>query len=207
MMQFARTISSIEGYRLWDFQRQILFLVFVLCIPTMYINIWNKHQKGVLLRYVVSHLLYISSTCSTRREGKSTIFQMIAAALVLCAPRRSDYPFGIGIFSINLAASKKMINDIGKILLSMKRPVGVTIHIYSTLIIVKFPDGKENRIYGFQTGEVSFVKMWVSDNEPTNLNKGKFLSFFPCLKWRITILTSSSMNSIRNWITNTCKWK
>lgn len=159
MMQFARTVSSIEGYRLWDFQRQILFLVFVLCIPTMYVNIWNKHQKTVLLRYVVDHLLYISSTCSTRREGKSSIFQMIAAALVLCAPPRSDYSFGIGIFSINLDASKKMIGDIGKILLSMKRPDNVTdIKIFSTKIIVIFKGGKRNIIYGFQTGEVSFLK-------------------------------------------------
>ncbi len=156
MMNFARTVSSMEGYRLWDYQRQILFLIFSLAIPTMYINIWDKHQKSVLLRYLIDTLLCISSTSATRREGKSTIFQIIAAALALTAPRRNGYPFGIGIFSINLQASKKMIQDIEKIIMSMKHPPGVTVHATATMIIIKFPDGKENRIYGFQTGDVSF---------------------------------------------------
>jgi hypothetical protein len=160
MLNFARTISSIPGLRLFEFQRELLPLALLLAIPTMYFNIWYKYRKQVLARYGLTEadLRYIVSACAARRDGKSTFFQMLAAALVLTAPRRrhGEYAYGIGLVSINLEASKKMIGDIERLIHSIpNKPEGIKIYKTATRIRVLFPDGESNIIYGFQTGEVS----------------------------------------------------
>jgi hypothetical protein len=105
--------------------------------------------------------LIIASTGAPRRAGKSTLLQLVAAALVICTPtcKNGDYPFGVGLVSINLGASKKMIDDILDIIDKMpNKPEGITIHSNATFIKVTFADGRDNRIYGFQTGQVSCLE-------------------------------------------------
>ena len=88
MLRFARVLSSV--FRLFEFQKQLAALAFILAIPTMYFNIWSKYRRQVLARYGLteSQLYSMVSACATRRDGKSTFFQLLAAALVLCSPPR-----------------------------------------------------------------------------------------------------------------------
>lgn len=159
MLMFATVISSV--YRLFEFQKQLVALTCILAIPTLYFNIWSKYRRQILARYGLTEqeLYSMVSACASRRDGKSTFFQLLAAALVLCSPprRNSEYSFGIGIVSINLEASKKMIRDIEKIIhMIPDKPEGIKIQKTATKIIVTFPNGLQNIIYGLQTGEVRF---------------------------------------------------
>lgn len=160
MMRFARAVSSVPGKRLWDFQKELLNLIMTLVVPSMYFNIWNRYRDKVLARYnlTLNDLLIIASTGAPRRAGKSTLLQLVAAALAITTPtcKNGDYPFGVGLVSINLGASKKMIDDILDIIDKMpNKPEGITIHSNATFIKITFADGRDNRIYGFQTGQVS----------------------------------------------------
>lgn len=161
IMNFARTVSSVPGKRLWDFQKELLNLIITLIVPTMYFNIWNRYRDKVLARYglTLNDLLIIASTGAPRRAGKSTLLQLVGAALAITSPtcKHGEYPFGVGLVSINLGASKKMIDDILDIIDKMpNKPDGITIHSNATFIKITFADGRDNRIYGFQTGQVSF---------------------------------------------------
>jgi hypothetical protein len=99
------------------------------------------------------------------------LLQMVALAMALTTPTRKhgEYAFGIGLVSVNLGASKKMISDIVDLLESLpNKPPGISIHSNATFIEITFPDGRTNRIYGFQRGPVSgiikkkyFVRMYV----------------------------------------------
>jgi hypothetical protein len=160
MINLSRYLSSI--HRLFEYQKQLAPLAFLLAIPTMYYNIWHKYRRQILARYGLTEaqLYSMISTTATRRDGKSTFFQLLVAALALASPprRHGEYAFGLGIVSINLEASKKMITDIERILQMMpNKPDGIRIHKTATKIIITFPDGRQNIIYGFQTGEVSLT--------------------------------------------------
>lgn len=163
MREFCRVLTEIPGYDPFEYQLTLMNIIVELAIPTFYWNVWKDHKQAVLERYGVNRIPTITSSCASRRDGKSTFFQMVVAALLLCSPPRKDYTYGIGLVSINLAGSKKMIEDIGNMLKTINYP-GVKIDVTATRIEVTHPCGGVNRAFGFQTGNVSdfeCVCMWV----------------------------------------------
>jgi len=156
---FCKVMTRIPGYNPYEYQLNLMNVVIDSLIPTFYWYIWQDHKKVILRRYGKKRIEQIYSSCASRRDGKSTFFQMVCVGLALCVPRRvNEYRYGIGLFSINLQGSKKMIEDIYNMLKLVSYP-DVTIEKTKTNIRVYHKDGM-NEILGFQTGEVSFI-WWV----------------------------------------------
>lgn len=152
---FAMLLVTIPRLDPMEYQLSLMNVIIELAIPTFYYYIWTNMKASILKRYSVSSLPIITSSQAPRRDGKSTFYQMVVCALLLCAPVRKDYVYGIGLVSINLEGSKKMIDDIYRMLQSINWP-GVEIYATKTKIEVRHKDGI-NRVYGFQTGNVSEV--------------------------------------------------
>lgn len=159
MMRFARSISSVPGKRLWDAQKIMLDPILSMIISHAYYNQWPSHRDVILRRYGwTSQTFPIMITAEApRRGGKSTTMQLVAACLVTTMPtRKTDYAFGVGVVSVNMDASKKMLADIHDIIQLMPNlPKGIQIYVTTKFIGIIYPDGRQNRIYGFQTGKVS----------------------------------------------------
>ena len=156
MREFCRILTEIPGFDPFEYQLTLMNIIVELAIPTFYWNVWKDHKQAALERYGLSRTPTITSSCASRRDGKSTFFQMVVCALLLCSPPRKDYTYGIGLVSINLAGSKKMIEDIGNMLRAINYP-GVRINVTATRIEVIHPCGGMNRAFGFQTGNVSLL--------------------------------------------------
>jgi hypothetical protein len=158
MEKFSRTICSFAGYRLYEYQRQLLNLSINLAVPILYYNIWNTRKTQILKRYAIDKLYSIVSTSAPRRDGKSTFLELFAATLLICAPpRKKAYRYGIGYVSINLGASKKVVKDIDDLLNSVDlTQYGIVSKVTVVdRIKVYFKDGSFNELIGFQSGDVS----------------------------------------------------
>jgi hypothetical protein len=156
MRRFCNVLIGIPGYDPYEYQLLLMTLILELAIPTFYWSIWADYKQAILKRYGLTNIPSIASSCSMRREGKSTLFQIVTVGLLLCAPPRKDYTYGIGIVSINLNGSKKMISDITSLLYLIDFP-DVTIESYTQKIEVHHGKNGEdgtNRAFAFQTGNV-----------------------------------------------------
>jgi hypothetical protein len=162
IVKFCRTVMNIPGYKPYGHQIAIINNVLNMALGQFYRKEFQKNYSAVLQRFNVLRNILITSATIPRQEGKSTAVQMIAAALALTVPTRKEgRPYGIGIVSINLKGTYKMIQDIENMLTSINYP-GVRIEKTADLIIVYFPDGRFNFIKGFQTGEVRiFVSLVI----------------------------------------------
>ena len=154
--EFCKVITRIPGFSPYEYQLNLMSIVLEMIIPTFYWYMWQDYKSIVLKRYNQKSIPQICSSCAARRDGKSTFFQMVCIGLALCVPRRqNEYRYGVGLVSINLNGSIKMIQDIYDMMLLLNYP-GVKIVHTATKIIVKHSDGI-NAILGFQTGEVSLI--------------------------------------------------
>lgn len=154
MRNFCQVLMSVPGYYPMDFQIEILSIFGKMALSTIYYKYWAKYQREIKEQYGNLRIPIIGSTKASRRDGKSTAFQLVIAALLLCAPPRTDYCYGIGIVSNNLAGSKKMIEDIIDLFNKMDTS-HVKISSTATKIFVEHKNGI-NKLFAFTTKNVSY---------------------------------------------------